>query len=84
MHVVLEGNGHAGEGSQLLSGGAGAVGGLGRGEREVGGDLQERLDLRLAGLNGIERGAGDLDGGEVAGRDARGDLARGELVEVRH
>ena len=84
MHVVLEGHGNAGERTELLARRAGLVGGLGHREREVGGDLQERLDLAVTGLHGVERRAGHLSGGEVAVRDARRDLGSGELVEVCH
>ena len=35
----------------------------------------------LAGLDGVERGAGDLGGREVTGGDAGGDLGGGEGIE---
>jgi len=84
MHVVLEGNGHAREGPEPLASRARRVGRSGGGERKVGGDLEEGLHGDVAPVDGIERGASDLRRGEVSGGNARGNLGRGEGVEVCH
>ena len=84
MHVVLEGDGDAGQRAESLSPGTPAVGLAGSREGEVCGDLEEGLDLGLACVDGREGRLRDLGGGEVAGGDACRDLGCGELVESCH
>ena len=84
VHVVLEGHRNARHGAQRLAGGAGGVRGARSLERELGGDLEEGLDLGLASLDGGKRGLSDLDSRELAGGDAGSNLAGGERVDVCH
>ena len=81
VHVVLDGQGHAGKRRELLAGGAGPVDARGRLEGELGRDLEERLHGAVALLDGVERGMRHLGCREVAGDDAVADLRGGEGVE---
>ena len=85
VHVVLDGQWHACERGQRLSGGTVGIHVRGGLERELGRHLQERLDPALARLDGGKGGLSDLGSGKVAGGNARGNLGGGKGIEaLRH
>ena len=84
VKMSFSASGHAGQRAELLAGRALGVDGAGLRERALAVDVQEGVDLLVHGLDAGQVGLGDLDGGELAGRDLRGDLGRGELDDVRH
>ena len=83
VHVVLNGKRHARERRQGLSRSAARIDGRGSVEGKLGRDLQVRLNLRIARIDGRQRGVRDLGGREIARRDARCNLGGGEGIEVR-
>ena len=85
VHVVLDGQRHARERGQRLSGGTVGIHARGGLECELGRHLQECLDPALARLDGGKGGLGHLGSGKVAGGNARGDLGGGKGIEaLRH
>ena len=79
---VLDGDRHAGEDVQLFGGGA--AGGADRvhlggdGERLVGVDVQEGVDLAVDRGDAVQVRLGDLDGGDLAGGQLLGERCGGE------
>ena len=82
VHVVLDGQRHACERGQGLTGGAARIDLCGGIERELGCHLQECLDPALARLDGLERGPRDLGSREIAGGNMRSQLRGGESIEI--
>lgn len=82
VHVVLNGQRHARERGQRLSGGTVGIHTRGGLERKLGRHLQECLDPALARLDGGKGGLGHLGSGKVAGGNARGDLGGGKGIEA--
>src|SRR5699024_4894703 len=75
-HDVLDGDGHAGQTVDLLSGGAAGGDVPGGGERLVGGDVDGRAQGPVDGGDAVQVGAGELLGGALTG-GARGGLGGG-------
>ena len=68
---------------QLLARGAAGVDGPGRGQRALGVDVQERVDLPVDVGDAVEVGLGDLDGADGAGCHLHAEFGcrqRGELA----
>ena len=82
IHVVLDGQRHTREWGQRLSGGTVGIHARSGLKRELGRNLQERLNAALARLDGGKGSLGHLGGGKVAGGNARGDLGGGKGIEA--
>ncbi|MFD1693220.1 hypothetical protein ACFSHR_22100 [Azotobacter chroococcum] len=63
-----------------LAGGAARVGGLGLGAGLLGGDSDEAVELRVERADAGQQGLGQLDGGEVLGGQAAGDLRQSQSM----
>ncbi|MNZ91194.1 hypothetical protein D3C78_1101690 [compost metagenome] len=64
----------------VLAGGTARVGGGGLGQRLVGGDGDEAVELRVELGDARQQGRAQLDGGEVLGGQAAGDLRQSQLM----
>ena len=85
VHVVLDGQWHAGQRRQGLAGGAKRVHTGGGAKSHLRRDLEKCLDIRLTRIDGGQRRAGHLDGAELSRSHTRGDIHSGEGIdECRH
>src|SRR5690606_27695734 len=82
---VLERERDAVQGAAVVAARDLALGPLRLRARELGSHGDERVELRLEGLDALEAGRRELDRGELAGADEAGGLGDGEAAEVlRH
>ena len=86
VHVVLEGARNAGEGPKLIKRARGDCGvdAVGCGVCGLLGELEERVDLLVGGLNVCERRLGDLASREVARAQAGLDLGDAHVCGECH
>ena len=66
---ILQCEGYAGERAERVAGAAQGVDAGSAGERPVGVDVQERVELAVDGADAVEVGLGDLDGRDLARGD---------------
>ena len=59
------------------------IGGLGLGQREVFGEADEAVDLRVELGDARQQGAGQFFGGEFLVGESAGDLGQGHVVHCR-
>ena len=83
IHVVFDCQGHTRKRGQGLASSASGVDASGGIKRELGGYLQKGLDGAVTRLNGIERCVRHLGSGKVTRGNARGNLGRGQRIDIQ-
>jgi len=83
-HVVFDGHGHAGQGTDAVAGGAALVDPVGLSERLVASRAQEGVDFRIEPLDAGQRRSHQAAAGQVAGPQGGLHLKSGHIEDVGH